>query len=55
MTHYCNSPEGQECWEYHGNVAIEHIRRQGREVEREWLFFDSTEEAVEFFNDHCVN
>jgi len=53
MTHYCNSPEGQDVFEYHGNVAIEHIRRQNGAVAREWLYFDSAEEAFEFFHELC--
>jgi hypothetical protein len=55
MTHYSISPEWHDFYEYHGNTAIEHVRRQGRAVAREWLYFDSAEEAVEFFNDYCVN
>jgi hypothetical protein len=55
MTHHSFSPECHDYYEYHGNTAIEHIRRQGRAVAREWLYFDSAEEAVEFFNDYCVN
>ena len=43
-----------ETYEYHGNVAIERIRLQDGTVEREWLLFDSTEEAVEFFNEMCA-
>jgi len=41
----------QECFEYHGNTAVERIRRQKGNVRREWYFFDSPEEAADFFND----
>ena len=44
----------QEYYEYHGNVAIERTRLQDGAVERDWLYFDSTEEAVAFFNEQCV-
>ena len=43
-----------ETYEYHGNVSVERVRRQGGTIEREWLYFDSTEEAVEFFNEMCA-
>ena len=54
MTGYITSQDCQESFEYHGNVAIERIRRHDGVVERDWLFFDSTEEAVEFFNEVCA-
>ena len=43
-----------ETYEYHGNVAVERVRRQNGAIEREWLYFDSTEEAVEFFTEMCA-
>jgi hypothetical protein len=54
MTSYCANPEGQEFFEYHGNTAIERIRKQRGRIWREWLYFDSTEEAEAFFNDQCA-
>lgn len=51
MTIYSANRDGQEYFEYHGNTAIEHIRKQGGRVLREWLYFDSAEEAVDFFNE----
>ena len=54
MTSMIEYPDYQEFFEYHGNVAIERTRLQGGNVERDWLYFDSTEEAVEFFNEHCA-
>ena len=44
----------QDCYEYHGNTTIELIRTQdGVIIKRDWLLFDSVEEAQEFFNDNC--
>ena len=41
-----------ESFEYHGNTAIEHIRTQdGITVIRDWILFDSVEEAEAFFED----
>lgn len=54
MTNYSSNSDGLEYYEYHGNTAIEHIRRQRGRILREWLYFDSTEEAVEFYNDQCA-
>lgn len=45
----------QDDFEYHGNTVIEHIRRRaGVEIWRNWLIFDSVEEAVDYFNDNCL-
>jgi hypothetical protein len=42
-----------ESFEYHGNTSIEHIRRNGGvTILRDWIIFDSVEEAEAFFNDH---
>lgn len=54
MTGHIACQDYQETYEYHGNVAIERIRLQDGMVERDWIYFDSTEEAVEFFNDMCA-
>ena len=54
MTGYFKNQDGQEFFEYHGNTAIERIRKQRGRVWREWLFFDSAEEAEAFFNDQCA-
>lgn|GEM_PF-3933522 len=41
-----------ESFEYHGNTAIERIRRQdGVTVLRDWLLFDTVEEAETYFHD----
>jgi len=43
----------QDHYEYHGNTAVEMTRRQaGVTIRRDWILFDSVEEAQEFFNDH---
>ncbi len=54
MTRYYNNDEEQEFYEYHGNTAIERTRRFKHAVRREWLLFDSAEEAEAFFNEHCA-
>lgn len=54
MTHLTEIPEGREHFEYHGNTAIERVRLLGGRVRREWLYFDSAEEAVDFFNEQCA-
>lgn len=54
MTSFHTNNEGQELFEYHGNTAIERIRKQKGKIRRDWLYFDSAEEAVEFFNEQCA-
>lgn len=54
MTGYSACSDYEESFEYHGNTAIEHTRRQDGSVEREWIYFDSAEEAVAFFNEVCA-
>ncbi|MBI5552425.1 MAG: hypothetical protein HY911_13040 [Desulfobacterales bacterium] len=54
MTRYYQNADGQELFEYHGNTAIERIRKHRGRVRRDWLFFDSAEEAEAFFNDQCA-
>ena len=44
----------QNCFEYHGNTAIELTRKQeGITIFHDWILFDSVEEASEYFNDYC--
>lgn len=46
----------QDYFEYHGNTAIEWTRKQrGITIRRDWIIFDSVEEAVEYFNDEVLN
>jgi len=45
-----------DCFEYHGNTTIEQTRKQdGFTIWRDWIIFDSVEEAAEYFNNHCEN
>ena len=54
MTRLLFDAEYQETYEYHGNTTIEFTRRQaGRTIAREWIEFDSVEEAADFFNSNC--
>ena len=54
MTRHASYPDYQDCYEYHGCTTIERIRKQfGKAVKRDWLLFDSVEEALEFFNNNC--
>ena len=39
-----------ESYEYHGNTAVEiTLIKNGVTVKRDWIFFDSVQEAQEFF------
>jgi len=41
-------------FEYSGNTEIERIRKQGEKtIRHDWIIFDSTDEAMEYFNDRC--
>jgi len=54
MTRYSFYAHFQDCYEYHGNTMIERIRKEaGRTIKRDWILFDSVEEALEFFNNNC--
>jgi len=57
MTRYESYPDYQYCYEYHGNTSVEITRRQdGITIKRDWILFDSVEEAQEFFyNDSDAN
>ena len=54
MTYLFTTQTDQETYEYHGNTAIERTRKINGIVRRDWLFFDSAEDAEVFFNDHCA-
>lgn len=54
MTGHITTQDYQETYEYHGNVAIERTRLQNGTVQRDWIYFDSAEDAVEFFNEVCA-
>lgn len=54
MTKQRHETNYHEFYEYHGNTAIEHIRKLANNtISRDWIIFDSVEEAVEFFNNNC--
>jgi hypothetical protein len=43
-----------DAFEYYGNNEILRVRKQyGMIVRRDWLVFNSTEEAMEHFNTKC--
>lgn len=51
MTRQDSLPDYQNCYEYHGNTTIEVVRKQdGITIDRDWILFDSVEEALDFFN-----
>jgi hypothetical protein len=53
MTRHELYPDYNECYEYHGNTAVEITRKQaGVTIKRDWILFDSVEEAQEFFHDY---
>ncbi len=44
----------QDYFEYHGNTEVKRIRKKaGDIISRDWLVFDSVEEAMEYFNTRC--
>ena len=55
MTKDISHPDYYDSYEYHGNTMIELTRRQnGVIIWRDWIMFDSVEEATEYYNDACV-
>jgi hypothetical protein len=39
-----------ESFEYHGNTAVEvNLKKNGVTIKRDWLFFNSVQEAQDFF------
>ena len=51
MTRYEIYPDYQYCYEYHGNTSVEMTRKQAG-IKRDWILFDSVEEAQKFFYDN---
>ena len=42
-----------ECFEYHGSTIVERIKRFGDAAPaRDWLLFDTVEEAQAFYNEN---
>jgi hypothetical protein len=43
-----------ESFEYHGNTAVEiNLTKNGVTIKRDWIFFDSVQEAQDFFYENC--
>ena len=56
MIRFESYPDYQNCYEYHGNTSVEITRKQdGFTIKRDWILFDSVEEAQEFFHDNDNN
>ena len=54
MTKHIFNPDYHDCYEYHGNTTIELTRRQGEiTLWRDWINFDTVQEAADYFNEHC--
>ncbi len=54
MTRHISGEAYSDSLEYHGNTTIELIRTLGGEtVLRDWLMFDTVEEAADYFNAAC--
>ena len=46
----------QEYFEYHGNTAVEMTRKEsGYVIKRDWILFDTVEEAQSFYYDNCCD
>jgi succinyl-CoA synthetase alpha subunit len=55
MTRQLASETYDDLFEYHGSTVIEHTRtRAGKTVWRDWIVFDSVEEAADYFNAEVV-
>ena len=55
MTKDITHTDYHDYYEYHGNTTIELTRKQEDVIIwRDWIIFDSVEEATEYFNDNCV-
>ena len=54
MTKHEFQSDYHDSYEYHGSTAIEITRKQdGITIKRDWILFDSVEEAQDFFYDNC--
>ena len=54
MTRQEIMPDHQNYYEYHGNTTVEITRKQGGVIiERDWVLFDTVEEALEYFHEGC--
>lgn len=56
MTRNSEHEAYRDCYEYHGNTQIEHTRIQaGETLWRDWIIFDTVEEAADYFNAACID
>jgi len=54
MNYHFIDLEPKETFEYHGSTVIERTRLfAGKTISRDWILFDSVEEASDYFNDYC--
>ena len=54
MRKYELYPTHYDFFEYFGNTEIVRIRKlNGTTVRKDWLIFDSVDEAMEYFNTDC--
>ena len=54
MTKHIMNAQYYDRYEYHGNTTIELTRKQGDiTVWRDWISFDTVQEASDYFNEHC--
>ena len=54
MDQTISTQDYQEAFEYHGSTTVEIIRqRGGRVIWKDWVIFDSVEEASSFYNEVC--
>ena len=43
-------------FEYHGHTEIEQIvKKEGATVRRDWMVFNSVDEALDYFNAYCIS
>jgi len=50
MMHQDRCCDYQDCFEYHGSTTVEQTRKKnGSIIWRDWILFDSVEEAAAFF------
>ena len=56
MTRNISYQDYYDSYEYHGSTTVVVTRCQGRyTIWKDWIVFDTVEEASEYFNDHCEN
>ena len=54
MTGHTYFSDCQNYYEYHGNTMVEiTMKKAGIIIKHDWIFFDTVEEAQDFFHDQC--